>query len=215
MKDGPPPPLRWYREKQLETELVCDSCTLRYAVYGVFAFCPHCGEHNSGQILNKNLDLVIKELDLAESVADKDLQEHLRADAMENIVSAFDGFGRELCRVHAQRASNPNEVGTVSFQSLTGADRRLNALFCVRLSALVSADEWTLAVRVFQKRHLVAHNAGVVDQRYLDATGDGQAIKGRKIHIDPEEVRSAVKVVRVLGDKLSSALAAGGAPTTP
>ena len=43
-------------EKQLETEVVCVNCTLRYSVYGVFAFCPDCGQHNSLQILDKNLD---------------------------------------------------------------------------------------------------------------------------------------------------------------
>jgi hypothetical protein len=31
-----PLPIRSYREKQLETEVVCDACTLRYAIYGVF-----------------------------------------------------------------------------------------------------------------------------------------------------------------------------------
>ena len=32
-----PHPIRQYREKRLETEVVCDRCTLHYAIYGVFA----------------------------------------------------------------------------------------------------------------------------------------------------------------------------------
>src|SRR5438874_4023162 len=35
-----PQPIRYYRERELETHVVCDHCTLRYAIYGVFAWCP-------------------------------------------------------------------------------------------------------------------------------------------------------------------------------
>ena len=67
-KPGAPVPIRYYREKALETEVVCDHCTLRYTIYGVFGWCPDCGVHNSLQILGKNLELARKQLVLAESV---------------------------------------------------------------------------------------------------------------------------------------------------
>jgi hypothetical protein len=67
-----------------------------YAIYGVFGWCPDCGLHNSLQILTKNLELAKKELLLAKS-ADTELANHLIGDALENVVSAFDGFGREIC----------------------------------------------------------------------------------------------------------------------
>ena len=64
IKQGRPVPIRHYRERLLETEVVCDGCTLHYAIYGLFGFCPDCRVHNSLQILSKNLDLVLKQLDL-------------------------------------------------------------------------------------------------------------------------------------------------------
>lgn len=103
VKGSPPRPIHYYREKQLETEVICDSCTLKYAIYGVFGWCPDCGVHNSLQILTKNLELAKKELKLAES-ADADLGNHLVGDALENVVSAFDGFGREVCSQKAAGA---------------------------------------------------------------------------------------------------------------
>ena len=36
VKASAPLPIRHYREKELETTVVCDHCTLRYAIYGVF-----------------------------------------------------------------------------------------------------------------------------------------------------------------------------------
>ena len=36
-----------YIEKQLETAGTCDQCSLEFAVYGVFASCPDCGQLNA------------------------------------------------------------------------------------------------------------------------------------------------------------------------
>ena len=60
-------PIRYYREENLETEVVCDKCTLRYMIYGVFGFCPDCSIHNSLQILEKNFELIEKLVTLAKT----------------------------------------------------------------------------------------------------------------------------------------------------
>lgn len=113
-KPGTPPPLRYYQEKELETIGVCDSCGLRYAVYGVFAYCPDCGRHNSLQILSSNLDVAAKQLGLAES-QEQVLADQLVSDALAKAVAAFDAFARELFRVHSASASKPSQA-----ESLTG-----------------------------------------------------------------------------------------------
>ena len=106
---GQPTPIRQYREKNLETEVVCDRCTLRYTIYGVFGFCPDCAVHNSLQILNKNLELVQKLLAVAETQESR-VAQHLIENTLEDCVSAFDGFGRETCRVFASKAVKPEEL---------------------------------------------------------------------------------------------------------
>ena len=52
--------------------------------------------------------------------------DQLIADALENVVSAFDGFGRELCHVYAQKSTNPVEAEAISFQNLAGAQKRVH-----------------------------------------------------------------------------------------
>jgi hypothetical protein len=198
-------PIHYYREKQLETEVVCDNCTLRYSVYGVFAFCPDCGQHNSLQILDKNLAVVGKMLDLA-AQAEKALAEKLVENALEDCVSAFDGFGRELCQVHANKARNPARVGNVSFQNLEGARSTVLDAFGIDLSVKVEPDEWRVAVTGFQKRHLVAHRMGVVDQDYVRKTGDTRAVAGRKIDIGADEVRQLATTISKLARRLSDDL---------
>jgi hypothetical protein len=187
-------PVRYYREKQLETEVVCDNCTLRYAIYGVFGWCPDCGAHNSLQILTKNLELARKELLLAEA-AEKELAEHLVGDALENVVSAFDGFGREIC---LQKAAD------IRFQNIAAARRKVQETFGFDFADGLGTDDWEYACRVFQKRHLLAHKMGVIDEEYVQKTNDPKAVTGRKIQVSRADVTSAIDIVEALGRRLFS-----------
>jgi len=199
--EGRPRPIRHYSELEIEEEVVCDHCTLRYTVYGTFAFCPDCGQHNSLQILEKNLAVAQKQLDLAASV-DGDLSAQRVADALDNCVSAFDGFGREACRVSSSKASDPMKAKAISFQNLVGAQKNVLALFGVDITAALCSADWTFACRCFQKRHLRAHKMGVVDDAYIKATNDDHATVGRKISIRPEEVVPLMTAIQTLGEFL-------------
>lgn len=204
---GSPTPIRHYREKNLETELKCSNCTLRYAIYGVFAFCPDCGQHNSLQILNANLSVIDKMLTLAET-AEASLAEKLIDNALEDCVSSFDGYGRELCRVHKTKATNPTKAEKISFQNLELAKAAMLEYFQIDISSLQADSDWRLAVLGFQKRHLIAHRMGVIDQDYITKSGDKQAIVGRKISINAPEVRSLIhsmsQFAKALSEKLAS-----------
>ena len=61
--------------------------------------------------------------DLAESVQ-PDLAARLIENALEDCVSAFDGFGRELCRVYAAKAAEPAKVEKASFQNVESLTRK-------------------------------------------------------------------------------------------
>lgn len=205
VKSGPLHPIRFYREMALETHIECSNCTLKYAVFGVFAFCPDCRQHNSLQILDKNLELVDKMLDMA-LAAEAELTIRLVENALEDCVSAFDGFGREICRVHAKAATNPKKVEKVSFQNLEDAKRNGSALFKLDIAAGLADDEWKAAVRAFQKRHLLAHKMGVVDEEYVRKSGETQAVVGHKVNTDVGEVRILCQIISKLGRYLSDAM---------
>ena len=200
------PPIHYYREKQLETEVVCTGCTLRYSVYGVSAFCPDCGQHNSLQILDKNLKVVGKMLEIAATMEDKVLAERLIENALEDCVSAFDGFGRELCRVHANKARTPDKAEKMNFQNLEGARKGFLDLFGIDLSTAVEPEEWRAAALAFQKRHLIAHKLSVVDQDYVTKTGDTCAVVGRKIVIDAGEVNGLAGIINTLASRMAAKL---------
>lgn len=189
-------PIQHYREKELETHVVCNQCSLRYAIYGVFGWCSDCGAHNSLQILAKNLELSKKELALAES-AEKELADHLVGDALKNVVSAFDGFGRE---------TTSTKGSEVHFQNLRGGRRNVLEKFGFDFGDAITSEQWNFVCRVFQKRHLLAHKMGVIDDEYVQKTNDAGAIAGRKVQVSRDEVISCIGLVETLGRRLFAGL---------
>jgi len=200
------PPIRHYREQQLETDVVCDNCTLQYSVFGAFAFCPDCRIHNSFQILQQNLQLVEKQISLADALEDADFRRHLIEDGLENCVSAFDGFGRETCRVRSQLSSKPDAAQSVSFQNLAKSHQQLVKLFAIDFSGSIDPELWKTTERSFFKRHLVSHRSGIVDETYMNQSGDTSAIVGRRIAISSAEVRELAAAIVTLGRVLTTIL---------
>jgi hypothetical protein len=203
--EGRPHPIRHYREKRLETAVVCEGCTLRYMIYGVFGFCPDCGAHNSLQILKKNLELVEKTLAVAKTL-EPALAQHWICNGLEDCVSAFDGFGRETCRVFSAKAVDSGKANSISFQNIARARERVHEQFGVDFASGLNESEWTLVFRGFQKRHLLAHKMGVVDEEYLQATGDPIVVVGRKIQIEPGEVHALLAALVTIGGQLFTLL---------
>lgn len=202
---GQPSAIRRYRESKLETEVVCDQCTLRYTIFGVFGFCPDCAVHNSLQILNKNLELVLKLLTIAET-QEAQVAQHLIENALEDCVSAFDGFGRETCRVFAEKADMSKKAAEIRFQNIAAARDRVKERFSVDFAASTAHEDWKHIMRAFQKRHLLAHKMGVVDVDYLLATGDSPSLLGHKVLIASAEVRELVARLQILGAELFRSL---------
>lgn len=192
VKASAPLPIRHYREKELETTVVCDHCTLRYAIYGVFGWCPDCGIHNSLQVLIKNLELAKRELALSVT-AEQELADHLVGDALENAVSAFDGFGRELCK---------RKSVEIRFQNLAGARRKVHEALGFDFADGLRPDEWQTACCAFQKRHLLAHNMGVIDDEYVHKVNDPSAVVGRRITLTKVEVEACLGIVEAMGRRL-------------
>ena len=202
-----PEPIRYYAEREVETLLQCDRCTLDYAVYGVFAFCPDCGAHNSVQILTKNFEVISKLIRLGESAdADTDVASQLVTDALENAVSAFDGFGREVCRVAASRSADPAKAAAISFQNLEGSRQRVQDLFGLDISTPLRPEEWAVVARCFKKRHVIAHKLGVMDEQYVQSAGDPDAVAGRKVRISKDEVQELGRLLARIADYLTAGL---------
>ncbi|ASU38909.1 MULTISPECIES: hypothetical protein [Herbaspirillum] len=193
---GEPTPIARYSERELEERVTCAACTLQYTIYGAFGYCPDCGVHNSQQIACANFDLSLKLLDLAAG-AEANVQAKLVENALEDVVSAFDGFGREHCAGLAYK---------LSFQNIDAARTKLQKEEGFDIGAGVAQDEWDFVCEQFQKRHLLAHKMGIVDEEFVRKT-DSRLPVGRKVPIEEADVRSLVKILKTVVDTLYGGVA--------
>jgi hypothetical protein len=196
---GQPIPLHIYQENQIETHVTCEKCTLEYAIYGVFAFCPDCGSHNSLQILNKNLELVQKILVFAVTLPDQEMEQRLIENALENTVSAFDGFGRATCAAFCGKATDPEKANAISFQNIIRAQTNVRTLFGHDIASAMKEGQWEMVNRSFQKRHLISHKMGVIDDDYIKKAKDPTAIIGRRVIIHPDEIIELTQLLATMG----------------
>lgn len=167
-------------------------------IYGVFGFCPDCGVHNSLQILEKNFELIEKLLTIA-GTQEASVAQQLIENALEDCVSAFDGFGRETCRVFGQNAANPKKAAEIRFQNIKSAAESVIAEFGISFSDAVDPSQWITIQHAFQKRHLLAHKMGVVDEAYQKATGLSAALIGRRISISKDDIHELLGGLRAIG----------------
>ena len=203
--EGKPVPIVYYRELDLEQRLTCDNCTLQYAIYGVFGFCPDCGVHNSQQILVNNLSLTDQLLALAENT-EPEIGRKLAESALADSIAAFDGFGREIAAVHSGPASKPKQAASISFQNLKRASEQVEELFGIDLSAPLDLTQWEHVNRCFQKRHVFAHKMGVADQHYVDRSGDDPSLVGRRLSVSPDEIRQLNASLSEIATRFASSL---------
>ena len=208
VQPGAPVPIKRLREQALETHGKCEGCTLEYAVFGVFAYCPDCRSHNSLQILRQNLALIQKQIELAGTIEDLALKGHLIEDALENCISSFDGFARESCRVRAGASGDPTSAETLSFQNLPRVANRLRNLFGIAFDKTLASEQWGRAHLLFMRRHLIAHKSGVIDTQYLEETGEPASLAGKRIRVSPEDVTELLALIESLGTGLLALLPA-------
>ena len=190
---GQATPIARYSEKELEEKIECDHCTLKYTIYGSFGCCPDCGIYNSKQIVAANFDLVMRILELAQHT-DLDIQHKLIENALEDCISVFDGFAREHC---ATACAN------TSFQNIKGAHSKLLTKLGVDITESISEEEWNFTVMQFQKRHLLAHKLGLIDEEYIKKTGISSLQLGRKVPITEDDVKTLVNHLTNISETIS------------
>jgi rubrerythrin len=199
-------PIQYYREKNLETTVICENCTLEYAVYGPYAFCPDCGVHNSLQILTSNFVLAEKEVEIAKTISVEGLGKQLIEDAFENLISSFDAFGKTICRAYASKSTNTSQAETISFQNIKSARDWFLKLFGFDFASRISVDEWEFVYLCFQKRHLLAHCNGIVDSEYILKTKDNTYKMGQRINIPEGLIYDLVPLLISMSAEMSSFL---------
>ncbi len=203
------------QREEWETEICCEKCGTHYSVIGSAYFCPCCGFNSAVNSFNDLLDSIEKMLESLREMKTM-LTEKYNADSAEtmcrsmlessigDMVSAFQKFASCKYDELSGKTSRVNdfqivEKGSQLFEEETG----------MKYSDWLSAGELAFMELMFQRRHLLEHNNGMVDQRYLDKSGDISYSLGQRIIVKEADAHSLLAVLRKLGSSITT-LQVGG-----
>jgi hypothetical protein len=170
--------------------LACNICGREYGVYTIALFCPDCGARNVAVHFQREIELIRQQIDIAAeaNAADRaELGYRLLGNAHEDVLTAFETYLKSIYRFFAiqsgfelQKKPRPN-----AFQSLlTG--RKLFLELGVDPYAAINEDDFTFLSLNIQKRHVIGHNLGMVDEAYKEFAAIEQP--GQTVHVLSEEI---------------------------
>lgn len=206
-------PTPHFARKDLLRELICDHCGRDYGVYAIGLFCPDCGAPNLRLHFARGVQLVSDQVDLAEQMnaEQQELGFRLLGNAHEDVLTAFESTLRTIFLFKwGQRKSEPVPRVGNDFQNIERGRRRFAELdydpFCS-----LSAEEFDTLQLNIQKRHVIGHNLGVIDDKF--ATHDVDAKVGETLQLLGEDIRVFAAISQRVVDHLDAWLASSPSAT--
>jgi hypothetical protein len=122
---------------------------------------------------------------------DRHDRERTREGLLPRFVSAFEAMADDL-RTQLLKlpmtAKRRKELERLSFQRIIEAEERLRNWFGIDIFNGLKQEDREFLNREFNRRHLLIHRAGRVDEEYLHKTGDTSVKLHQSIRIGSEEI---------------------------
>ena len=196
------------QSEEWETDITCEKCGTRYSVIGSAYFCPCCGHNSAVSAFNESTDSIEKML--------KSLPE------MKQLLT--ESYGRDkaetMCRGLLESSlgdivSSFQKFASCHYDKLTGEISRVNDFQIVEKGNQLFEDatgkgyeEWLSDKELhnmnmfFQRRHLIEHNNGMVDQKYVDKSGDNSYVIGQRLVIKENDAYALLAIIKKLAKGL-------------
>jgi len=180
--------------QEMLLKIKCKECSSRYAVIGSAFFCPSCG-HNSAEetfdnsinkieIKLKNLDKIRETIDGMSRDEAEIICRSLIESSLNECVVAFQRF----CEVTYSKLNPTEKIKFNAFQKLDVGGVYWKNLYGETYDDWLTQDEFKKLNELFQKRHLLSHTEGIVDQKYVDKSTDNTYIVGQRIVVKENDI---------------------------
>lgn len=198
------------QSEEWEIDITCENCGTRYSVIGSAYFCPCCGHNSAVSAFEESMDSVEKMLaslsemkQMLTTSYGRDKAETMCRGLLESslgdIVSAFQKFASCYYDKLTGKTSRVNDFqivdkGSQLFKDATGKG----------YDEWLSVDELKDMNLLFQRRHLIEHNNGMVDQKYIDKSGDNSYAVGQRLVVKGSDPLTLLAIIKKLGKGLVS-----------
>ena len=180
-----------YREDLLRG-ISCHVCSREYGVYALALFCPDCGSPNVSTHFDREIEIIKKQIEISKLIDDennKEVSYRLLANAHEDALTALETTLKAIYR-HIVITSFPEKVSELvkignSFQNLEKTEEKFRELN-IALLAVLSKNDREQMHKAIQKRHVIGHNLGLADEKYIRVVDDAQV--GRNVPVLAHEI---------------------------
>lgn len=206
-----------YSEERQQSMFTCTRCRCRYDILGDYGICPNCETPNFMDVITKKLDHLEEQFRLAdEQVTDRHERE-IEWEKLTRCVSEFEALAKAV-RTRLQRmplsSRRRTELASLSFQVLPLAAEKLLLWFDIDVLANIGPDDKKFLHVMFNRRHVFTHNAGRVDQEYLDRTGDSTVRLNEVLRVRSKDIRRLLGLTRQCSANLIEGYASIGSEQT-
>lgn len=192
-----------------EQKIKCEKCESRYSVIGSAFFCPSCGYNSVEQTFTNTLNKIetsIKNIptirnainEISKDQAEITCQTIIEKGLLDCVV-AFQRFCDKMYLKHKEAQS---KIPLNAFQKLDVGGDLWKEIFNESYNNWLSESQYKRLNILFQRRHLLQHTEGIVDQKYLDKSVDNKYNIGQRVIIKEKDVLEFVGYIKVLTDKI-------------
>jgi uncharacterized protein YbaR (Trm112 family) len=194
-----------YSEELQQHRFTCGKCDNRFDILGEYGCCPVCGKRNSLQVVTSYLDATQAQFESANVTITDRQDREIEWEKMTKCVSDFEGMARDIQRQLARLPLTParrKEVEQISFQQILKADELLRGFFGIELLKGLTDEDRVFLNKMFNRRHILTHNAGRVDQEYLDRTADSGVRLNQKVVVRSQQIARLIPLLKTAAENL-------------
>lgn len=181
-RDGERPSF-YVSEESQQKKFNCSACNEFNDILGRFGYCSTCGTRN---------DLMEFENSVVPEIRTQLNAGSLPEDCLRDAVASFESFtrqaGTQLATLVPMSKRRKKRLLKQGFHDLSEVSEILLTWFDIDIYSGISENDRERTILMFHRRHVYEHNAGEVDQKYLDDSRDTAVRLKQRIHETKEGV---------------------------
>jgi hypothetical protein len=194
-----------YSEQRQQSSYECKVCKTKYDILGEFGCCPGCGKLNTFEVFNQKLNRLLKRLN--NTILENESETHKSecADVLKNCITEFEAMAKDISDELQRIPATPKrkkDIKNLNFQKITEANENLIKWVDIDFLMGVSSEDKIFINRCYHKRHILTHNAGIADEKYIKNTADNNVRLNQKIYVEKDEALKLIYLMRIIAKKL-------------
>jgi hypothetical protein len=179
------------------------------------AYCPRCGRSHARKIFIDSMNEMLTQLqetkaNLSDESKRGSVWEQMTKDSVTNLEALANHLRFKLL-LTPMTPRRRKRLESESFQNPIQADKSLLEWFDIGLMEWVGNDsvpkrkvpsDSSFIKKMFQKRNVLVHNKGIVNEEYLERSGDTEFALGERIAVRDHEAKRFIETVRAMGENL-------------